>query len=122
GEIGAGGVVADRLLAGGLVDADGADAAVGLGEHVAPDPAEVVLHLVALGARARRGGLRLVGRPHVAAQDDVGVHGSPLGCGVGGRLTSWTLGAAMPVRMGRIAYVGPPSGPSWLPRSPASRA
>jgi len=46
GEVGALGVLADRLFAAGLVDADRADPAIRLLEHVAANPADVVRHLV----------------------------------------------------------------------------
>src|SRR5262245_18206766 len=74
------GVVADRLGAARLVDADGAEAAVVLLDHVAADPADVVRHLlVADSLRLRGGRLELVGAdPSVASPDHVGVHKLPL--------------------------------------------
>ena len=55
GKHGLAGVAADRLRARRLVDADRADAAVALLEHVAADPGDVVRHPLAFGRRARRG-------------------------------------------------------------------
>ena len=46
GQVGELGVLADRLRARRLVDADGADRAAALVEHVAADPADVVRHLL----------------------------------------------------------------------------
>src|SRR5579871_582370 len=66
----------DRLGAARLVHAHGSDGAVGLGEHVAADPADVVGHAVALDGRAvcRLG--ELVARPPAATtKDHIGLHG-----------------------------------------------
>ena len=65
-------VLANRLGAAGLVDADGAEGAVCLVEDVAADPADVVRHLVALGGRSRRCRLEIVARrPRGAAENHV---------------------------------------------------
>src|SRR5207237_593181 len=73
GEVGQGGVLADRLRARGLVDADGAHASLALLEHVAADPADVVRHLL-IGHALRAAGrlLELLSRlPTAAAQNHV---------------------------------------------------
>src|SRR5262245_43460382 len=71
------GMPADRLRAGRLVDADGADGAAAFLEDVAPNPAHLIGHfLVADLPRALGGFAELLGRPPAAsAQDHVGVHG-----------------------------------------------
>src|SRR3954465_14230413 len=75
-EAGARGVLADRLRARGLVDADGADRAAALVEDVGADPADVVGHLlVADLGRPARGLLELgAGAPTATAQDRVELH------------------------------------------------
>src|ERR671919_104174 len=73
-ELGALRMGANRLGAGGLVDADRADAAVELVEDVAADPGDLVGRLVALGLGACGRLLEILGRaPAVPAQDHVGV-------------------------------------------------
>src|SRR5207302_10932689 len=76
GEIRPRGVLANRLRTGGLIDADRAHAPVGLAQHVAADPADVVGHLLVadfFGAPGRQ--LELARRaPRAAAQDHVRVH------------------------------------------------
>src|SRR5262245_55562025 len=68
----AGGVVADRLRAGGLVDSDGSERAA-LVHDVAADPADVRGHLLVADAGGDgRGGLEVgAGLPAVAAADRV---------------------------------------------------
>jgi hypothetical protein len=75
-QVGEAGVLADRLGARGLVDADRAHAAGALREHVAADPAHVVGHVLVPDARRAPGGLLelLAGLPAVAAQNGVQVH------------------------------------------------
>src|SRR5207245_2231633 len=66
----------DRLRARRLVDADRPDASVGLFEHIAANPANVVGHLPVpdiLRAPGRDAELVSV-RPTAATQDHVGVH------------------------------------------------
>src|SRR5207302_646388 len=68
-------VRADRLGARGLVDADGADGPVPLGEDVAADPPDVVGDPLAFLRGAGLRGLELDGVPPAAApEDDVRLH------------------------------------------------
>ena len=85
-------VRADRLGARGLVDADGADGAVALAEHVAADPADVVGHSLALGGRAR-GRLGEIARPSASR------------CGAGSRTSPWRLPSVVvrPAKVGASA-------------------
>jgi len=57
GKVGARGVLADRLGARRLVDADGSDLPRLLAEHVGPDPPDVVGHLVVADIRGAGRGL-----------------------------------------------------------------
>ena len=100
-QTGALGMRPDRLRARRLVDADGAEAAVALAQHVAADPADVVGRPVALGGRA---GGRLLevarGAPAVAAQDHVGLHVDSLVRFVR------AYGARRPAGIGRTTRIG----------------
>src|SRR3954454_10367549 len=73
------GVLADRFGVPSLVDAEGPDPAAGLLDHVAPDPADAVAHLlVADLGRLGAGGFEfLQARPGVGAANDVEVHDFP---------------------------------------------
>src|SRR3954451_1879000 len=76
GKVGELRVLANRLGARRLVDADGADRAGALLEDVAADPLDVVGHVVVGDLLRARGGLaELLGRaPAAAAQDHIEVH------------------------------------------------
>src|SRR5687767_7463342 len=76
-------VLADLLRARSLVDADRADRAAVLLEHVAADPPHVVRHLVADLIRPARRDLQLLRRlPGAAAQNHICIHEfSPSRCG-----------------------------------------
>src|ERR1700730_16149317 len=56
-QVGPLGVLADRLRAAGLVDADGPDRAAALFQDIAADPADVVGHLLVADLAGARGGL-----------------------------------------------------------------
>src|ERR1700742_3414380 len=77
GHAGALGLLAHLLGARALVDADGAELARLLLDHVGADPLDVVGHLLADLGRARGGRLELLGRaPEVTTANGVQVHGS----------------------------------------------
>src|SRR5918992_3020310 len=74
-------VLADRLLAGRLVDADRADRAAVFIEDVAANPAHVVGHLLAGPGRALGRLLQLLWRlPAAPPEDRVCVHSPSSGC------------------------------------------
>src|SRR4051795_10172418 len=101
---------ADRLGAARLVDARCAEAAVGLLDDVAADPAHVVRHLLVGDLRRPRGSRLEVGWrcPAVASHDQVQVHRGSFG---GGCL--WHTGHRAPLCL-RVTFTvtGRPAAPS----------
>src|SRR3954454_9256728 len=119
---GARGVLADRLRARGLVDADGADRAAALVEDVGADPADVVGHLdVADLGRSARGLFELgAGAPAATAQDRVELHVVCLRVVACEYAVDTTPAAAAAHRTGSLSFDDPEAGAA-APASPRLR-
>ena len=76
-QIGASGVLTHGICVDGLVNAHGAELAVGFGEDVGADPAHLGGHFLLADVRTAGGSFFefLSGFPTAAAEDNIGFHG-----------------------------------------------